>query len=227
MDPRVLGVDACKKGWVGIDSLGNGYFAAGIAELVDAAEVHGRIEVLAVDIPIGLPAQGSRAADLLARKKVGPRYSSVFPTPLRAVLIEPDFGPANAVSKALMGKGISKQAHGLRAKILEVDGWIREANQRVIEVHPEVSFAAMNEAPLEHPKSTWAGIEQRRRLLQANGFAPELDRVGPAGIKAAVDDVLDAMAACWTARRFAEDRASSLPDPPEYFEGEHPAAIWY
>ncbi|MFN8078182.1 MAG: DUF429 domain-containing protein [Kineosporiaceae bacterium] len=39
-------------------------------------------------------------------------------------------------------------------------------------------------------------------------------------------DVLDAAAVMWTARRFRDGRAVSHPDVPEFFEGEHEAAIW-
>jgi predicted RNase H-like nuclease len=43
---------------------------------------------------------------------------------------------------------------------------------------------------------------------------------------APADDVLDAAAAAWTARRKAVGEARSLPDPPELIRGR-PVAIWY
>src|SRR5215217_4842128 len=64
-DGRVLGVDACKAGWIGI-ALGDGqvaaYTAARIDELVAAVSADGPIEVVAIDIPIGLPDAGPRQA---------------------------------------------------------------------------------------------------------------------------------------------------------------------
>jgi predicted RNase H-like nuclease len=42
----------------------------------------------------------------------------------------------------------------------------------------------------------------------------------------AVDDVLDAAAVAWTARRYVDGAARSLPDPPEAFADGWPAAIW-
>lgn len=74
------------------------------------------------------------------------------------------------------------------------------------------------------PKSTWAGVEERRSALASVGMRP--GDLGWVGGMAAVDDVLDAAAACWTARRYAMGNAISYPDPPEEFEGEPPAAIW-
>lgn len=60
---RVLGVDACKKGWVGVASDLRAYFAVSIDKLVAAAEAHGSLAVVGIDIPIGLPTAGPREAD--------------------------------------------------------------------------------------------------------------------------------------------------------------------
>jgi predicted RNase H-like nuclease len=86
---RVLGVDACKAGWVGIALSGRtitAYTAAHVDELVAAAHTDGSVDVVAIDMPIGLPDDGTRRADGLARAAVGPRRSSVFITPVRAAL---------------------------------------------------------------------------------------------------------------------------------------------
>ena len=78
---------------------------------------------------------------------------------------------------------------------------------------------------LTHPKSTWAGAEERRQLLATAGIEIPAD-IGPAGQSAAVDDVLDAAAAAWTAKRYAERRAVALPEPPEQLGDGLPAVIW-
>lgn len=223
--PRVLGVDACKKGWVGITSSLRAYFGVSIDKLVAAAEADGALEVVGIDIPIGLPTACPREADRLARTLVGKRWPSVFLTPVRAALEAPTHAEATALSVAATGKGISQQAFALGPKILEVDIWVQATSRTVIEVHPEVSFATMAGHPLEHPKSTWAGVEERRSLLAAVGIVLPAD-VGDAGAMAAVDDVLDAAAACFTAARYAAGRATSYPATPEDY-GEGPtAAIW-
>ena len=99
----MIGVDACKKGWVGVTSDLRGYFGATIDKLVATADGDGELEVVAIDIPIGLPLTGTRQADVLARGLVGKRKSSVFPTPIRPALLRyfacrPE--PAAAVSRA-------------------------------------------------------------------------------------------------------------------------------
>jgi predicted RNase H-like nuclease len=67
-------------------------------------------------------------------------------------------------------------------------------------------------------------MHTRRELLASAGIALS-DDLGVAG-RAAVDDVLDAAAAAWSARRVVMDEAISLPDPPEVFSDGLPAAIW-
>lgn len=222
----MLGVDACKKGWIGFSSDARGYFGPTLSALVEEAVTDGELAVVAIDIPIGLPTSGLRMADVLARKLVGRRASSVFATPVRAALAAATHEEATAVSVRLTGKGISQQAFRIGAKILEVDAWARaDPGCAVIEVHPEVCFATMAGRPLPHAKSTWAGLEERRALLQAQGIVVPAD-LGLAGQHAAPDDVLDAAAASWTAARFASSVAVSYPSTPESFGDGHAAAIW-
>ena len=228
MAERVLGVDACKSGWIGIALAGDttrAYTAAHIDELVAAVHADGPIRVVGVDMPIGLPDAGSRRADQLAREAVGPQWRSVFMTPVRAALEAADHATATAVNKKVTGAGVSAQAFALRHKLLEVDAWVRHADITVVEVHPEVSFAALAGRPLPESKRTWAGAIRRRRLLTGAGIVVD-DDLGPAGSAAAVDDVLDAAVAAWTARRVASDEAQPLPDPPEVFSDGISSAIW-
>jgi predicted RNase H-like nuclease len=225
---RVLGIDACPAGWVGI-ALGpegvRAYVEELIGDLVGAAALDGPLDAVGVDIPIGLPDDGQRAADELATAAIGALRSAVFTTPVREALGAPDHASAVAISRSRAGFGISVQAYGLRHRIFEVEDWVRASALVVCEVHPEVSFAAMAGAPLAVRKSTWAGVERRRELLAAEGIHLVGD-LGLAGRAAKVDDVLDAAAAAWTARRIADGRARPLPDPPETFSDAWPAAIW-
>jgi len=225
---RVLGVDACKPGWIGIALNGEtttAYTATHIDELVAAAHAGGPIEVVAIDMPIGLPDARPRRADLLARAAVGPRRSSVFTTPVRAALEAAHHATAVAINRKITGAGVSAQAFALRHKLLEVDAWVRCTDTRVVEVHPEVSFATLAGTPLTERKITWTGAVHRRRLLAEAGIRLD-DDLGPAGSAAAIDDVLDAAIAAWTARRVARSEAHPMPDPPEVFSDGISCAIW-
>jgi predicted RNase H-like nuclease len=223
----VLGVDACKDGWVGLvlddGPVPRAVFAATIAELVEAA---GSVEVVGIDIPIGLPVRFPRKADELAYLKVGPRRSSVFMTPPRAALEAITHADATRLAVELSGKGISRQAYALAPKILQVDRWLDEAGVRVVEVHPEVSFTCLAGSHLADAKTTWAGAATRRRVLADGGIVLEGD-LGLSRRRVAADDVLDAAAAAWTARRVAMGMAESLPSPPEIVDRGRVAAIWY
>lgn len=83
---------------------------------------------------------------------------------------------------------------------------------RVFEVHPELSFAAMNGGdPVRTPKRSATGSKERRALLQRAGVVvPER----PAG--AARDDLLDACALAWSACRVACGTARRVPDRPAF-----------
>lgn len=215
---RVLGVDACSKGWVGIAHDGtrcDAYFGATIAEVVAAGQADGAFDVVAIDIPIGLPDSTSRQADELARRELGVR---------RAVLAD-DYASASRINRELTGSGISMQAFMLKPKLLEVEAWVLATTRTVIEVHPELSFTTMAGAPLPTRKATWAGAVERHRLLRSGGLTIDSE-LGEVGRLAGVDDVLDAGAAAWTAQRYARRVARSRPSPPERFSDGIACAIW-
>lgn len=224
---RVLGVDACRAGWVGIALTGDrveAYQQRTIADLVTSATADGDLSVIAIDIPIGLPDNSRRQADVEARRAVGRLASSIFMTPVRGALEFHDHGSASAHNRARVGEGMSIQAFGILPKVREVDQWLPKAPCRVVEVHPEVSFAALAGAPLDLRKHTWAGARLRQRLLSEAGIT--LGELGEPGETAGVDDVLDAAVAAWTARRVAAGTASSLPEHPETFTDGVNSAIW-
>jgi predicted RNase H-like nuclease len=199
----IAGVDRYRRGWVAVvlDPL-QVIVAGRLASLLERVP---EAVCVGVDMPIGLPLTGEREADLLARKCVGPRWSSVFMTPPRRVLEAETYDDAKARSLSLTGKMISRQAWALKETIFEVEV---VDDPRVIEVHPEVSFRVMAGVHLAHAKSTWNGQALRRRILADHGIElPEL--LGEAG-DVPVADVLDAAAVAWSADRYARGEASSL-----------------
>jgi predicted RNase H-like nuclease len=225
---RVLGVDACRAGWVAIAWSGGeirAYVHEDIGAIAALAAAEGPVEVIGIDIPIGLADTTIRQADLLARKAAGARWASVFVTPVRPALALADYQQASALNRQLTGSGISRQAFHLRDKILQVDDWLPRAPCPVVEVHPELSFAMLGGAPLTDSKSTWAGAVRRTRLLADAGIEASGD-LGLTGMLAGVDDVLDAAAVAWTAARVARGAARCLPDPPERFSDGVDCAIW-
>lgn len=133
-----VGVDACKGGWIAVVLRDEGkpeaHYLPDIGTLTSAIP---DAQSVAIDIPIGLPEAGHRAADAAARALLGPRRSSVFNTPVRAALTAPNYATANAISVELTGSGLSQQSFALGVKILEVDAWLSSAPCPVWEVHPD------------------------------------------------------------------------------------------
>lgn len=208
--PRVIGVDGAPGGWVAV-AIENGRIsdARSYKSFSTLLQAEAATRVVAVDMPIGLPTASAwpRAADQAARDFIGPLRSSVFVVPPQEVFETLTHAGAVARCRELGIGGISQQAWALRQKIAEVAAG--SSDERVHEVHPEVSFAAMNGAFLTFGKRTWNGHQERRRILAATGIGlpDDLGYLGRAG----VDDVLDAVAAAWTADRIAHGIASWLP----------------
>ena len=207
---RVVGVDGAPGGWVAVAMEGGRVVGAAYhASFASLLEVEAAAEAVAVDMPIGLPesAPWRRLADGAAKKFIEPLASSVFVVAPQVVFDADSYADAVEKCHELGIGGISQQAWALRHKIAEVGACLPDS--RVHEVHPEVSFAAMNGGFLAHGKRTWNGHHERRRILAATGIdlSVHLGNLGRAG----VDDVLDAAAAAWTADRIARGVADSLP----------------
>jgi predicted RNase H-like nuclease len=210
MSPECLvtGVDACAAGWVAV-TLGPAMpdpqvTVAAALDLLPLAGVTG------IDMPLGLLGAGWRDADLLARRALGRRGVTVFAIPPRAVWRCQSYAEANRLCRELTGKGFSAQAWGLRRKITEADTYRRRAatepgGVRLHEVHPELSFAALAGAPLPASKHTPAGLAVRRDLLARAGITLPRKVAG-----AAENDLLDAAAVAWSARRIAAGTAVTL-----------------
>jgi predicted RNase H-like nuclease len=215
----VMGVDGCKRGWVGVrwDGTTDVLVAATIAELVALA---GPLEAVAIDTPIDLPADERRQAEQLARRLLPGRASTVFNAPAAAVMDAVDYPAANAANRVALGLGLSKQTWYLVPKIRDVRDWLAtDPGVPVVEAHPEVCFAAMNGGVVVDGKTTAAGEAVRRSLLATHGLVVDARRA--TGL--AVDDVLDAAATAWTARRYADGVAER--HPPEPADRPSPA-IW-
>ena len=201
----VAGVDGARGGWV-VATLGPGEDCprvALVARFADVADAIAQRELsfVAIDMPIGLSPAAPRECDIAARRLLGPRRSSVFPTPVRATLGAASYADALARSRAACGRGLSRQSYNLLAKIAEVESAVRVISQdRVSETHPELAFAAIAGAPMAEPKRTAAGLAARWAALGAVFTGVEAvagQRLRPA----AADDVVDACALAWSARR--------------------------
>ena len=245
---RVGGVDGAAGGWVmaitGTDGGADVEFSLwdSFGVLWDEARRQS-LAAVGIDMPIGLPSNAPRTADVQARALLGRRRSSLFWSPPAAALDASDYDEANQASREHLDMGLSKQAYNLLPKIREVRSVLAPADfeasatPRAAEVHPELSFAVMSATlhstasprrsgsrtscgeestpsePLKHPKRYQMGIAERLALLRSC-FASITESAvlnplaGPP--HPALDDLLDAAAAAWSARRIAAGHAAQL-----------------
>lgn len=246
---QVAGVDGCRAGWfVAVATaarknaqadapctyhLADSFVAAHFGEVLSKTC---NCELVCVDIPIGL-SDGAipRKCDIKARKLLcRPRVSSIFPPPIRPCLAAKEYETASQICFEHSGKKLNQQSFFIMGKIREVDlAMTPQLQQRVREIHPEVSFWALaGGKPAKHNKKTLAGRNERIILLSASFSdleqfvtqARQPKKVGP-------DDILDAVAATWTAGQAVIRKAKTLPENPEFdsrglkMEILYPAAI--
>ena len=171
-----------------------------------------------IDMPIGLLSEGgSRHCDALARAQLRPyRSSSVFGVPARKVASCTDYAEANALSRTLSGKGLSKQSFYLFPKIRELDRWLAQPKRKGVwhECHPEVAFARLNGGvALKASKKTEEGRAARLILLRELGDVESALSRGLATYprkEVLPDDFIDALVCLLTAER-TPDRRTVLP----------------
>jgi predicted RNase H-like nuclease len=221
---RVTGVDAWRRGWVAV-RLEDGRLAwvgtePSLTALLAPCASDGTST--GIDMPLGLLESGWREADRVARGLLGPRRSSIFAIPPRAVWEQASYPAANQRCRELTGQGFSAQAWGLRAKLLEANTYWDVCAHPLYEVHPELAFGAMAGEPLPYSKHTASGRELRRELLAGVGI------VVPASVAPVpVTDVLDAAAVAWSACRIATGQAVTLPPRPQRDAQGREVAIRY
>jgi len=223
----VTGLDACPDGWVAVtlpssataNPSAPAKVSVAMAPALDALSLAG---VVGIDMPLGLLADGWREADALARRALGRRGVTVFAIPPRPVWQQPTYAEANRLCRELTGKGMSAQTWGLRGKLLEADAYRRKSAARLYEVHPELAFAALAGAPVADSKHTPAGLAIRRQLLAQAGLALPAKVAG-----VPENDLLDAAAVAWSARRIAAGQAVTLTNPAQPADDDTEIAIRY
>ncbi|MBO0346638.1 DUF429 domain-containing protein [Roseibium sp. CAU 1637] len=223
--PLVAGVDGCKGGWVAV------YFPnrhpgeaklLKVTQFADLLAPDPDLKVLAVDMPMGLPAHigpDGRGPEKAVRKLLGERQSSVFSVPSRAAVFCTDYREACDVAQQTSepARKVSKQCFYLFPKIREVDAVLTPRSEnRIFEVHPEVAFWRLNDgAPMSLPKKVKSrangpGLDQRQALLQKYGFTSAfLEQKRPAGVGR--DDLLDAAVNSLIAMRILSGEARAFP----------------
>jgi predicted RNase H-like nuclease len=216
-------VDGWRGGWVGARLEGRSVELLDLRTVADVLAVPG-VEVIGIDMPIGLSEDGPRMCDLDARRLLGRAGSSVFPAPLRPVLAAADYAEACAVSTAASGKALSRQAWNLVPAIRSLDDALGEPPaEHVNEVHPELAFRALDPRVAD-PKVTARGMAQRLTALRPVMDVDDALLVAPRLVPAV--DALDACAAAWSAQRIADGTVESVGDDTRDSRGRPMRIYW-
>jgi predicted RNase H-like nuclease len=207
----VLGVDGWRGQWVGALLEGRSVRLLALPDVTAVLAVPD-VEVIGIDMPIGLSENGARTCDVEARRLLGPAGSSVFPTPVRAVLATDDYAEARALSRAATDppRAPSAQAFQLVKAIRALDDALGDPPlDHIHEVHPELAFRTLHDG-VRDPKATARGMAQRLAALRA--VMDVDDALLDAPPRVPMVDALDACAAAWSARRIADGAAETVGD---------------
>lgn len=218
---QIIGIDGCKRGWFSVwqnpdDTIQSSIFST-LNHLKDFFNDEDHL-IIGIDMPVVLSDFIPREADQLARKLLSKKASSVFTAPTPEMLEQPNYERASYVSKRLFGKSMSLQSWYLFPKIKDVQTIIHDAHINLYEIHPELSFRAMNheEVILESKKSK-EGFEIRNALLRRHFESFDFESIRNLYPRKDVmdNDILDAMAVLWSTKRIQANEASFLPKIPE------------
>ena len=232
----LAGIDGCSFGWLCITKdLENDTLKSMIFK--SAAELFAQTPtpaVFAIDIPIGLTNSGPRQCDIQARRLLGARRgTSVFPAPIRPVMNVASRVEADKIHRSIDERGVNVFSWNLYPRIRDVDAELQKNSHlrdKVYEVHPELSFKALNNGvPIIVAKRNPEGESIRRSLIEkyfGSGAFGEIRKKHYVK-DAANHDINDAFAVLWTAERIYCGKALSIPTKIEFDSVGLKMGIWY
>jgi predicted RNase H-like nuclease len=235
--PRIAGVDGCPGGWLCVIlDTDTGAFRVSLFRLAAELLAHDPfIQLMTIDMLIGLVSTGRRRCDELARNLLGNRHVCVQNAPIRPALYAPSRLAASAVTHAAVNRQVGSNEWALYPKIINLDLAITPLHQRwCFEIHPEVSFCGWNNGvPIQDEKDSDAGRQAREALIDAAwpnarpDLLASLQQQGMSRDHYALDDLNDAFAALWTARKILLGQAQRIPNVPEIDARGLRMEMWY
>ena len=219
---RFAGVDGCPGGWLCIvcDPDTNS-FSIEVFRTAEQLLTHDpKISVMTIDMPIGLVDMGRRRCDELARHMLGPRHVCVSNAPIRPTLYAPSRLAASAITQKATNRRVGSNERALYPKIINLDRTIEPSHQNwCYEIHPEISFSAWNNGTaIRFEKNSEQGRQEREFLIDTawpgarQAVLVQLQHQGHNRQHVGLDDINDAFAALWTARRITAGQAKRIPD---------------
>lgn len=217
-----VGIDACKGKWIAVCISGKGFEVGKFDTISDICSCYPDCDTYLIDIPIGLPeSKDDVRPDMLVKKELGRKGSSIFLVPCRQAVYADDKARARELNIAALRKSLSEQSIGISKAIKQVDEFLQanpEWKNRLLESHPELCFSKLNgNQPIMEKKTTSEGHNMRLKVLRR--YYPVVDKViekflsdGPNRKK--TDDVVDALCLAVMGRLIVENGCRRFPEKP-------------
>lgn len=217
-----VGIDGCKGKWVAVYISENKFEVDKFKTINDICSRYSDSDIYIIDIPIGLVEDKSQLRpDLIVKKELGKKGSSVFEVPCRQAVYAADKRTARELNVVILGKSLSEQTLGIAKSIKQVDEFLQNKPQwknRLLESHPEFCFSKLNnnQPILEHKTST-EGQQKRLRILRKH--YPEADQVvenflADVPFRKKTDDVIDALCLAVMGEKILEKGLKTIPEKP-------------
>ncbi|WP_242965008.1 DUF429 domain-containing protein [Petroclostridium xylanilyticum] len=159
--------------------------------------------------------------DLIVKKELGKKGSSIFEVPCRQAVYAEDKKVARERNIAILGKSLSEQTLGIAKAIKQVDEFLQSKPQwknGLLESHPEFCFSKLNnnQPILEHKTSTEG---QQKRLGILREYYPKADQVvekflADVPYRKKIDDVVDALCLAVMGKVILEKGLKTIPEKP-------------
>ena len=219
---NIIGMDGCSAGWFTTKIADKQSLIFNIIEdLNDDYLKKSNLSHIGIDIPLYLSKTGKRRAEIEARFLLKKRACTIFSPPTFNVLRAKNYIDACEINFKECGNRISKQSWNLFPKIKEAQKFLENNltfQVGIFEIHPELSFMAMNDMNLiEASKKTDIGKKIRIKLIQKffPSFSFESVRKKYKKNQVQDDDILDCISVLWSTQRIVDNIAQSVPKKPE------------
>jgi len=216
----VIGIDGCRAGWIISKILDDQSLSFHIIDNLDDDFLKkDNISHIGIDIPLILSKTGKRFADIEARAILKKRSCTIFSPPTLSALKANNYIEASEINFRQSGKRLSKQSWNLFTKIKQAQKFLKYNNKiNLFEIHPELSFMAMNNMNLVlESKKTIIGKKIRIKLIKRffPSFSFELIREKYNKTEVLDDDILDSISVVWSTQRIVDNIAQFVPKEPE------------
>ncbi|MEN3005931.1 DUF429 domain-containing protein [Dehalobacterium formicoaceticum] len=217
-----VGIDGCKGKWVAVYISENKFEVDKFKTINDICSRYSDSDIYIIDIPIGLVEVKSQLRpDLIVKKALGKKGSSIFEVPCRQAVYAEDKKAARELNVAILGKSLSEQTLGIAKSIKQVDEFLQNKPQwknRLLESHPEFCFSKLNNnQPILEHKTSAEGQQKRLEILR--NYYSKSDQVvekflNDVPFRKKTDDVIDDLCLAVIGKIIFEKGLKTIPEKP-------------